>query len=127
MNPKKVIEKLEHDLCHFMIGELIKNKPERRGSPEMYKYKGLSVIVDTLAKKEEKTVSIRIGALEAEFKIDSGAKNSGALAPEEEKIITIWLSQNEVNYYLKALFNVKTIKKEIPIIPFDLENFYTKG
>ena len=126
MQPKKIIDKLEHDLSHFLISEMCKSDPMRRGSAEMYKYKGLSIFVDPKAKTSEKTVSVRIGALEAEFKIDSCDKNSGALAPEEERLIMIWLGQNENQHYLKSIFTKKISKKELLIVPFDLENVFDK-
>lgn len=126
MQPKKIIDKLEHDLSHFLISEMCKSDPMRRGSAEMYKYKGLSIFVDPKAKTSEKTVSVRIGALEAEFKIDSCDKNSGALAPEEERLIMIWLGQNENQHYLKSIFTKNISKKELLIVPFDLENVFDK-
>lgn len=127
MDAQKIIGKLEHDLSHFLISEMCKNNPERRGSPEMYKYKGLNITADPNSKAQEKTISIRIGVLEAEFKINSCEKNSGCLAPEEERLIMIWMGQNENNYYLKQIFAKKTDKKEIAIIPFDLEEIFEKN
>ena len=90
----------------------------------MYKYKGLSVTADPDSKAKEKTISVRIGALEAEFKIETGDKNSGALAPYEENLVRIWIAQGENSYNLKAIFNKSEEKKVIPIIPFDLEEFF---
>ncbi len=126
MQERKIIDKLEHDLGHFLIGEMCKSDPMRRGSAEMYKYKGLTINVDTKSKQKEKTISIRIGALEAEFKIDSCDKSSGALSPEEERLIMIWLGKNENQHSLKSIFKRPSAKKELLIIPFDLENVYEK-
>ena len=126
MNIQKAIDKLEHDLCHFLIGELCKKNPEKRGSPEMYRYKGLNIKLDPFSKAKEKTIFVRIGALEAEFKINSGEKNSGALSPEEEHLVRIWMGQSENNYLIKSVFNSNNSKKEIAIIPFDLEDYFTK-
>ena len=126
MQKKKVLEKLEHNLSHFLISEMCKSDPLKRGSAEMYKYKGLSIKFDTKQKTHEKTISIRIGALEAEFKIDSCDKNSGALSPEEERLIMIWLGKNENQYYIKSMLKPNTVKKELLIVPFDLENVYEK-
>lgn len=126
MQVKKIVEKLEHNLSHYLINEMCKSDPLKRGSAEMYKYKGLSIKVDSKSKAVEKTVLIRIGALEAEFKIESCDKNSGALTPEEERLIMIWLGKNENQYYLKSIFKPKTAKKELLIVPFDLENAYEK-
>ena len=108
MQSKKIVEKLEHNLSHFLISEMCKKDPLKRGSAEMYKYKGLTIKIDKKSKASEKTVSIRIGALEAEFKIDSCDKNSGALSPEEERLIIIWLGKNENQHYLKSIFKPKT-------------------
>ncbi len=126
MDVQKAIGKLEHDLCHFLIGEMCKNNPEKRGSPEMYRYKGLNIKLDPQSKAKEKTIFVRIGALEAEFKIDSCEKNSGALSPEEERLVMIWMGQSENNYLLKSVFNQGSSKKEISIVPFDLEEYFTK-
>ena len=127
MDAKKIIEKLEHDLSHFLIEEACKKDATKRGSPEMYKYRGLNIMADPDSKAQEKTISIRIGALEAEFKIDNGDKNSGALNPEDERNIMLWMVRSENAYNLKALFAKKVEKKQIPIIPFDLENLYDKA
>jgi fido (protein-threonine AMPylation protein) len=43
MSQRKILDKLEHDLSHFMISEMCKADPTKRGTPEMYKYKGLSI------------------------------------------------------------------------------------
>ena len=79
-----------------------------------------------MSKAKEKTIFIRIGYLEEEFKIDSCEKNFGALSPEEERLVMIWLGQSENNYLLKSIFNQKISKKEISIVPFDLENYFSK-
>lgn len=121
---RKLLDKLEDNLGHFLISELCKADPSRRSSPEMYKYKGLSINADPKQKAIEKTVSIRIGVLEAEYKIDSCEKNSGCLAPEEERLISMWLSKSENNYRLKTIFKKKTGTNALSIIPFDLEHFY---
>ena len=126
MDVQKAIGKLEHDLCHFLIGEMCKNNPEKRGSPEMYRYKGLNIKLDPQSKAKVLTIFVRIGALEAEFKIDSCEKNSGALSPEEERLVMIWMGQSENNYLLKSVFNQGSSKKEISIVPFDLEEYFTK-
>ena len=122
MDAKKVVDKLEHDLAHFMIKELCKNDPEKRSKPEMYKYKGLSINVNPDSKEQEKTVSVRIGSLEAEFKIDSCEKNSGGLSPEEEHVIKLWLSQSDNNGNLRLIFNKEKKIIKPKIIPFDLEH-----
>lgn len=54
MNPKRMLKKIEHDLSHFMISEMRKNNQALRGKPEMYKYKGLSVKVNSDSKAKEK-------------------------------------------------------------------------
>lgn len=124
MDPKRMLEKVEHDLSHFMINEMCKKNHELRGKPEMYKYKGLNVKADFDSKAKEKTISVRIGALEAEFKIDNGEKNSGALAPYEENLIRIWIAQGENSYNLKALFKKNKKEETILIVPFDLEEYF---
>ena len=126
MDNKKLIDKLEHDLSHFMIEETCKNDPSKRGSPSMYKYKGLNISADTTTTVPEKTIKVRIGALEAEFKIDSGDKMSGALEPDDERKIFLWMNRNENHYYMKSLFIKRQAKKTLPIVPFDLEDVFEK-
>lgn len=126
MNEKKILEKLEQSLSHYMIEETCRQDPTKRGTSEMYKYKGLSINVDTKAKTEEKTIKVRIGSLEAEFKINNGDKSSGGLAPEDEKMIMLWMVRSENSRAMRAMFAKNRIKKELPIIPFDLEDVYEK-
>ena len=125
MQARKILDKLEDSLCHFLIGELCKADPTKRGSPEMYKYKGLNITADPKSKSPEKTISVRIGVLEAEFKIDDCEKNSGCLAPDEERLVMLWLAKSENNYQLKSIFAKKGSDIKMPIIPFDLEHFYS--
>lgn len=127
MNVKKYIEKLEQNLSHYMIEESTRKDPSRRGSPDMYKYKGLSLNIDLKAKNKEKTLKVRIGSLEAEFKINNGDKASGGLAPEDEKMVMLWLARNENASAFKAIFSSVVTKKELPIIPFDLEDVFEKA
>ncbi len=127
MDEQKIIGKLEQDLSHFLIGEMCKKNPEKRSSAEMYKYKGLNIKADPKSTLDEKTIFVRIGVLEAEFKVDSCEKNSGCLAPEEERLIMMWMGRSENHSYLRAIFNKKNDKKEIAIIPFDLEHIYNKN
>lgn len=126
MNPKRILEKIEHDLSHFLINELSKSTPDLKGSSEIYKYKGLSVSANPKSTKDDKSISVRIGALEASFRINGGDKTSGALSPEEERLIYIWISRSENSHYLKSIFSKNSQKEDIvSIIPFDLEHFYT--
>lgn len=124
MEARKILDKLEDNLCHFLIGELCKADPTKRGTPELYKYKGLSITADPKSRAQDKTVSIRIGVLEAEFKVDDCEKCSGCLSPDEERLIMLWLAKNEINTNIKTIFTRKVKNKKITIIPFDLENFY---
>mgnify|MGYP003291052370 CR=1 FL=1 len=125
MNPRKVLDKLEHDLSHFMISEMCKNDPTKRGTPEMYKYKGLNITVDTKSKEKDKVVAIRIGVLEAEFKIGTCEKTSGSLNPADEHAIMLWMSQSDNSHQLMRVFARAQGKHEIAIVPFDLEEYYS--
>lgn len=127
MNTKKILDKLEGNLAHFLIDETCKSDPTKRDSSELYKYKGLNISADPRSLSQEKTISVRIGVLEAEFKIGTGEKSSGCLAPEDERMVLLWLSKAEVKYQIKAIFAKSNEKLEIPIIPFDLEHFYEKA
>ena len=69
MNIKKLIEKLENDLGHFLIAELCKSDPSKRSGGELYKYKGLSITIKSERKDQDKIISIRIGVFEADFKV----------------------------------------------------------
>ena len=125
MSQRKILDKLEHDLSHFIIAEITKTDPSKKGSPELYKYKGLNITPNRKAKGDEKVVAVRIGALEAQFKINSCEKCSGFLNPDEERLIKIWLALNDTNAHMKTLFVNRVVKRTIPIVPFDLEEFYS--
>ena len=124
MSQRKVLDKLEHDLSHFLIEEIVKTDHSKKGSPELYKYKGLNITPNHKVKGDEKVLAIRIGALEAQFKINSCEKCSGFLNPDDERLIKIWLGLNETNTQVKTLFISRVTKKTTPIIPFDLEEFF---
>lgn len=125
MKGRRILDKLEHDLSHFMISEMCKADPTKRGSAEMYKYKGLSIDIDPKSKEKDKVFSVRIGVLEAQFKIGSCDKTSGSLAPEDEKAVMLWLSQSDNSHQLMRVFQSGIKKKQIAIIPFDLEEYFT--
>lgn len=124
MDARRIIDKLEHDLSHYIISELCNSDPTKRATSELYKYKGLGISVDTRSKKQEKTFSVRIGVLEAEFKISNGEKVSGSLAPEEEKLVRFWMSQSDNGNLLRMIFEQSGEKREIPILPFDLDDIF---
>lgn len=124
MNIKKLIEKLENDLGHFLIAELCKSDPSKRSGGELYKYKGLSITIKTERKDQDKIISIRIGVFEADFKVETCEKVNGSLSPQEEDLIKIWMSKGEKQRELKALFKQNENKREVKIIPIDLENFF---
>ena len=124
MDSRKILYKLEQDLSHFLIGEFCKGDPAKRLSSEMYRYKGLNITIDPMQKTQEKTIQIRIGALEASFKINNCEKSAGCLAPEEERLISIWMAKSENYYYIQSIFKKKMPKKQIAIVPFDLEHYF---
>ena len=127
MKGRKILDRLEHDLSHYMISELCKADPTKRGTAELYKYKGLSLDVDTKQKGEDKTFKVRIGVLEAEFKIGSGDKTSGSLSPEDEKAIMLWMGQSDHSHQLMNVFTTVKQRKVIGIVPFDLEEHYSQA
>ena len=124
MKDRKILDKLEHDLSHFMISEFCKADPTKRNSSEMYKYKGLSITVDPKTKMKDKVFNVRIGVLEAQFKLGSCDKTSGSLSPEDEKAVRLWFSQSDNSHQLMRVFQVQKEKKSVNIIPFDLEEYY---
>jgi len=75
----------------------------------MYKYRGLNISVDQNSKKQEKTIFVRIGVLEAEFKIGSNEKCSGGLSTEEEKLVKKWMSSGDTATKLQNVFTAKKI------------------
>ena len=126
MDKNKVLAKLEQDLSFFMISEMTKNDPSKRGSSETYKYKGLSISTNEKEKGADKVAAISIGALEAHFKIENGDKVFGNLSPNDERLVQIWMCQPENIQQFKAVFNEGKFRNDsVPIIPFDLEEFYS--
>lgn len=124
MNKSKGLVKLEDDLSHFLISEACRKDPSKRGSSEMYKYKGLSISINDKEKDVDKLFSVQIGSLEAQFKIENGDKVSGGLVPDDEILVHIWASQSDVTSQLRMLF-IKDEDEDIraaAITPFDLED-----
>ncbi len=127
MDYRKIIDKIEHDLSHFLIDELTKADPTKRMSYDLYKYKGLTIIADPRSKAHDKTIKVRIGVLEAEFKVADGTKCSGSFAPIEEKLISMWLGRSENSTLLRRIFTDTGERKEVPIIPFGLEEVFEES
>ena len=128
MDKVKIIAKLEDDLSHFLIDETCKKDPSKRGSSELYKYRGISINTNDEARDVDKIMSVRIGALEAHFKIDTSDKVGGNLSPDDERAVRLWMAKIENNNQVKAIFTTaEERKKPIPIIPFDLEHIYFKN
>lgn len=127
MDYRKIVDKLEHDLSHFLIDELTKSDPSKRQSAEMYKYKGLGITVDPRSKAKDKIIAIRIGALEAKYKIGSGDKCSGNLTPKEEKLVSIWIQKPENGNLIRSIFNGDNYKREVSIVPFELDDIFEKN
>ena len=127
MDKGKILSKLEQDLSHFLIDEACKNDPKMRGSSQMYKYKGLSLDTNEKRKEAHKVLVVTMGALEAQFKIDNGDKVSGNLNPEDERLIQMWMTRSENNMPIRSIFVKHVDSKTISIIPFDLEEYYTKS
>jgi len=125
MDSKKILSKLETDLTEYLISEICKTNPDKRLSGEMYKYRGLNIIIDANSKKSEKTFFVRIGVLEAEFKLSTCEKCSGGLSTQEEKLIKKWMSNSDTSTKLQSAFGQRTFNQKPPIIPFDLEYFYS--
>jgi len=125
MDARKILNKLESDLSFFMISEMCKSDPTKRLSGEIYKYKGLGLKADSKSKNQEKTIFVRIGVLEAEFKLGSGEKCSGGLSSEEEKLIQRWMCESDNTTKLQSIFSKMKNSNKPAIIPFDLEHFYS--
>ena len=125
MDSKKVLSKLEQDLSEFLMAEICKIDPSKRVSGDMYKYRGLALSVNPKDKRHDKTILVRIGVLEAEFKLGSCEKCSGGLSPTEERLISNWMSSGDNNSKLQMVFEKKMNSIKPAIVPFDLEYFYS--
>ena len=127
MDKNKLLARLEQDLSHFLITEICRNDPSKRGTSEMYRYKGLSITTNEKAKGVDKIAAIRIGVLEAHFKIETGDKTFGNLMPDDERFVQMWMTQSENVAMFKKIFSEALAgQKVMAIIPFDLEEYYTK-
>jgi len=127
MDKNKIISKLEQDLSHFLISEVCKDDPSKRGTSEMYKYKGLGLSTNERSKDNNKILAVSIGPLEARFKIENGDKVSGNLSPEDERLVQMWMGQSENCTQLRSIFTTTKETKLVAIIPFDLEEYYTRN
>lgn len=127
MDYRKIIDKLEHDLSHYLISELTRKDPTKRQSYELYKYKGLSITADPKSKEHDKTIHVRIGVFEAEFKAENGDICSGSLDPVEERLISLWLSKSENLALVRRIFSENEVRRELSIIPFELDDVFDKS
>lgn len=125
MDAKKILEKLEMDLSAFLISEMPKaNSTSSEAYRQLYLYKGLSISANLAKPIVSRTISIRIGALEADFQSETGEKVSGSLSPDDEHYVRMWLTQNKTAISLRALFK-DTDDDEVErrkIVPIDLED-----
>lgn len=125
MNSKQHVAKLENDLTNYMINEVKRNKRrDPKAQLETYKYKGLSMNLDVGNAHKEKTLTVRIGALEAEFKVSTGEKASGGLMREDENMIIAWMKNIERKREILTVFTRLQNRRRVVIIPFGLEEFY---
>ncbi len=127
MKTRRLIEKLEHDLSNFLVAEMCKLDPEKVASPEAFRFKGLNITPSYVEGTQEKTISVRIGGLEADFSIGTYEKISGSLPTEDEKNIILWLKRRENVYDLRLIFDKDKMRRQAAIIPFDLEEPYYRG
>lgn len=123
---RQTIEKLETDLSSFLIAEIPRGRLEQEViNRQIYLYKGLNIYLTSRARATEKAVSIRIGAFEAEFNLESVKRLSGSLIPDDEHNVRVWLSQPKIKKVFRNLFT-RADEKATVIAPFDLETFYEK-
>lgn len=127
MQSKKLIEKLELDLSHYLIQEMCKSNPEKIASPEIFRYKGLTITPSTTKGTMEKTIAIQIGSLEAQFSISTCEKVSGTLPIDDEKSVMAWMKKKENTYDLRIIFDRDRLRRNAMIVPFDLEEPYYRG
>lgn len=127
MKSKKIIEKLEHDLAHYLITEMCKVDPEKIDSPEVFRYKGLTITPSTVEGTLDKIIAIQMGSLEAQFSITSCEKVSGTLPIDDERNIMAWMKRKENTYDLRIIFDKDKLRRHAMIVPFDLEEPYYRG
>lgn len=126
MNIDDILSELRQNLSDYLIEQVCKADDGRVTNLEIYKYKKLTISEGRVSKSGEKTVAIRIGVFLAEFVIGSCEKVSGCLDPDAERFIINWMAKNENSFYLKAIFDSRVKQDEFAIIPFDLEEVYSK-
>ena len=121
----RILTKLEEDLSQFMIGEVTRGNPQKRNSPEAFVYRGLTISADPKKDKNSpEIISVRIGSMEADFKLN-GEKASGGLTPDEEFMIRLWMKQSDTSRKLMDIFALDRKRRvQVKIVPFDLENMY---
>jgi len=126
MEAKVLIEKLETDLSGFLISEIPRARLEQSVvDRQIYLYKGLNIYLTSKARAAEKTIAVRIGALEAQFSLVSMKRISGSLMTDDEHNVRIWLNKPEIIDAFKKLFDRDDLKYA-NIMPFDLECLYDR-
>lgn len=119
MSKSSELNQLEESLRDFIIEEY-KNDETEWGNFNAFKYRGLTLFIDNLAKGVMPNFKVQIAMLEAEFSIESGKKLSGGLGCYDERLIESWLERGNNRGLLKFIWEGKTEDKYIKIRPFDM-------
>ena len=118
MKSKDVV-RAETSLREYILEEYSDDARERERI-NLYKYKGLSLII-VWEPNVEPNFRVQILAFEASFRIEGGQKIEGGLQDNDVSMITKWAKQNvNKNLLMRIWVTEAREKKEVRLKPFDM-------
>lgn len=119
MAENKELNMLEEYLKEFLVEEHRSN-PVERGSFNIFKYRGLKLMIDKTSRSQDPNFKVQVGMFEATFSIDTGAKLAGGLGSEDEGLIKKWVDFSGNRTLLKLVWSGFDAKSYLKIKPFDM-------
>lgn len=120
MAENKELNMLEEYLKEFLVEEHMSN-PVERGTFNIFKYRGLKLMIDRTSRGQEPNFKVQIGMFEATFAIETGAKIGGGLGSEDESLIKKWVDFSGNRTLLKLVWSGFDAESYLKIKPFDMD------
>lgn len=118
MKSKDVV-RAENSLREYILEEYTDDSYERERI-NLYKYKGLSIVI-TWQPNVEPNFRVQIMAFEASFRIEGGQKIEGGLQDKDISMITKWAKKAANKALLMRIWMTEAReKKEVHLKPFDM-------
>lgn len=113
---------LEDSLKEYLI-DLHMSDPQERENFNIFRYRGLKLMLDNTEFTGEPNFSVQIGIFEAKFSIESGEKISGGFGTTDEYAVKKWVGFGSNRQLLQLAWSgfSESDHKKIKITPFDMD------